>query len=257
MAQNSHNMAIFPHFLAFLVTFLVVRTTFMRLTSTERTQRPVTHTEWWCWTIWTIVKHSSGVGWVQNMAIFMAKTFLVTFLVVRTTFMQLTSTERTQRPVTHTGWRCWTIWTISKHPSGVGGVQNMAIFWVKMGLLWQAGFQSRNPPGNCFMSHITSHYMAKHVSGPFVPSQCTLIALEGGLNKHAPKSSCYLRVVPVRWVPSWNCLMSHITSHCMATEWIADLVLKEYSYICYSIWNQAKICESTINVQKTHNLLIK
>ena len=42
MAQNSHNMAIFPHFLAFLVTFLVVRTTFMRLTSTERTQRPVT-----------------------------------------------------------------------------------------------------------------------------------------------------------------------------------------------------------------------
>ena len=76
------------------------------------------------------------------------------------------------------------------------------------------------PPANCLMCHITSHYMAKHVSGPFVPSQCTLIALEGGLNKHAPKSSCYLRVVPVRWVPSWNCLMSHITSHCMATEWI-------------------------------------
>ena len=74
MAQNSHNMAIFPHFLAFLVTFLVVRTTFMRLTSTERTQRPVTHTGWYCWTIWTIVKHSSGVGGVQNMAIFMAKT---------------------------------------------------------------------------------------------------------------------------------------------------------------------------------------
>ena len=74
MAQNSHNMAIFPHFLAFLVTFLVVRTTFMQLTSTERTQRPVTHAVWWCWTIWTIVKHSSGVGWVQNMAIFMAKT---------------------------------------------------------------------------------------------------------------------------------------------------------------------------------------
>ena len=34
------------HFLAFLVTFWVVRTTFMQLTSTERTQRPVTHTGW-------------------------------------------------------------------------------------------------------------------------------------------------------------------------------------------------------------------
>ena len=44
MALNSHNMAIFPHFLAFLVTFLVVRTTFMRLTSTKWIQRPVTHT---------------------------------------------------------------------------------------------------------------------------------------------------------------------------------------------------------------------
>ena len=136
MAQNSHNMAIFPHFLAFLVTFLVVRTTFMRLTSTERTQRPVTHAVWWCWTIWTIVKHSSGVGWVQNMAIFMAKTFLVTFLVVRTTFMQLTSTERTQRPVTHTEWWCWTIWTIVKHSSGVGWVQNMAIFMAKTTPRW-------------------------------------------------------------------------------------------------------------------------
>ena len=40
----------------------------------------------------------------------------------------------------------------------------MAIFGVKTRLLWQAGYQSRNPPGNCFMSHITSHYIAKHVT---------------------------------------------------------------------------------------------
>ena len=113
MAQNSHNMAIFPHFLAFLVTFLVVRTTFMRLTSTERTQRPVTHTEWWCWTIWTISKHPSGVR--------------------------------------------------------VGGSK----IWLFLSF-GQAGYRSRNPSGNCFMSHIKSHYMAKHVSGPFVPSKRTL-----------------------------------------------------------------------------------
>ena len=54
----------------------------------------------------------------------------------------------------------------------------MAIFGVKTRLLWQAGYQSRNPPGNCFLSHITSHYMAKHVSGPFLSSQCTLMTLE-------------------------------------------------------------------------------
>ena len=34
------------------------------------------------------------------------------------------------------------------------------------------------PPGNCLMCHITSHYMAKHVSGPFFSSQCTFMTLE-------------------------------------------------------------------------------
>ena len=41
--KNSHNMAIFPYFLTSLVTFLVVRTTFMHLSSTERTQTLLTH----------------------------------------------------------------------------------------------------------------------------------------------------------------------------------------------------------------------
>ena len=164
-------------------------------------------------------------------------------------------------PGTYPGFQKWLFSWINGYfwvkIQGGGVVQNMSIFGSKYSYYCRVVPGRLVPPANCLMCHITSHYMAKHVSGPFVPSQCTLIALEGGLNKHAPKSSCYLRVVPVRWVPSWNCLMSHITPHCMATEWIADLVLKEYSYICYSIWNQAKICESTINVQNTHNLLIK
>ena len=40
--KNSHNMAIFPYFLTSLVTFLVVRTTFMHLSSAERTQTLLT-----------------------------------------------------------------------------------------------------------------------------------------------------------------------------------------------------------------------
>ena len=40
--KNSHNMAIFHHFLTFLATFLVITTTFMDKTCTERTQTLVT-----------------------------------------------------------------------------------------------------------------------------------------------------------------------------------------------------------------------
>merc|ERR1712208_99472 len=36
--KNSHNMAIFPHFLTFSVTCLVAMTTFMHKTSTDRTK---------------------------------------------------------------------------------------------------------------------------------------------------------------------------------------------------------------------------
>ena len=41
--KNSHNMAIFPHFLTFSVTFLVAMTTFMHKTSTERTKTFLIH----------------------------------------------------------------------------------------------------------------------------------------------------------------------------------------------------------------------
>ena len=105
----------------------------------------------------------------HNMAIFCHfQAFLATPLAVRTTFMVTLGIGRTQTLVTHVGRWCGAIFALSGYLYGAGVAQNMAIFWVKMGLLWQAGFQSRNPPGNCFMSHIISHYVGKHVSGPFV-----------------------------------------------------------------------------------------
>ena len=87
-------------------------------------------------------------------------TFLVTFLVVTTTFMHITSTERTQTLVT-----CMVGGTDPFCPSpgayyGTGGVQNMAILGVKTGLLWRACYGVRTQPGNLFMRHITSYYMA-------------------------------------------------------------------------------------------------
>ena len=44
--KNSHDMAFFPYILTSLVTFLVVRTTFMHLSSAERTQTLLTHVGW-------------------------------------------------------------------------------------------------------------------------------------------------------------------------------------------------------------------
>ena len=41
--KNSHNMAIFHHFLTFLVTFLVAMTSFMHKTCTERTETFLIH----------------------------------------------------------------------------------------------------------------------------------------------------------------------------------------------------------------------
>ena len=43
MARNSHNMAIFPHFLAFFVTVFGLVTTFMNALGIARTQTLVTH----------------------------------------------------------------------------------------------------------------------------------------------------------------------------------------------------------------------
>ena len=116
----------------------------------------------------------------HNMAIFHHfLTFLATFLVITTTFMDKTCTERTQTLVT-----CMVGGTDPFCPSpgayyGARGVQNMAILGVNTRLLWQACYGVRTQPGNRFMRHITSHYMAEHVFGPFLTCPCTLLA-QGG-----------------------------------------------------------------------------
>ena len=116
----------------------------------------------------------------HNMAIFPHFwTFLVTFGVVTTTFMHITCTERTQTLVT-----CMVDGTHPFCPSpgtymAQGGIQNMAIFWVKTGLLWRACYGARTQPGNRFMCHITSHYMAKQVFRPSLTCPATFMAQEG------------------------------------------------------------------------------
>ena len=116
----------------------------------------------------------------HNMAIFHHfLTFLATFLVVTTTFMDKTCTERTQTLVT-----CMVGGTDPFCPSpgtymAQGGVQKMAILGVKTGVLWRACYGVRTRPGNRFMRHITSHYMAEHVLGPFLTCPCTFMA-QGG-----------------------------------------------------------------------------
>ena len=74
--KNGHNMAIFLHFLGFLVTLLVVRTTDMLTLGTERTQTLVTHVGWWYGVIFAHPMHLSGVRGVHNMAIFWSKSGL-------------------------------------------------------------------------------------------------------------------------------------------------------------------------------------
>ena len=72
MAQNSHNMAIFPHFFAFFVTVFGLVTTFMNALGTERTQTLVTHVGWWnrvIFGLWRYLSESwvvqSGYFWVN------------------------------------------------------------------------------------------------------------------------------------------------------------------------------------------------
>ena len=71
------------------------------------------------------------------------------------------------------------IYVLSRHFYGAGGVQKMAILGVKIGVLWRASYGVRTRPGNRFMRHITSHYMAEHVFGPFLTCPCTFMA-QGG-----------------------------------------------------------------------------
>ena len=62
MARNSHNMAIFPHFLAFFVTVFGLVTTFMNALGIARTQTLVTHVGWWYGVIFGLWLYLSGLG---------------------------------------------------------------------------------------------------------------------------------------------------------------------------------------------------
>ena len=68
--KNCHNMAIFPHFLAFSVTLLVVRTTVMLTLGIQRTQTLVTHMGLWCGAIFALSRHPSRAGGGQTWLIF-------------------------------------------------------------------------------------------------------------------------------------------------------------------------------------------
>ena len=74
--------------------------------------------------------------------------------------MTLTSTERTQRPVTHTGCWCWTIWTISKHPSGVGRGSKYGYFWGQNRTTMAGSLPVEEPTWKLFYEpyHISLHY---------------------------------------------------------------------------------------------------
>ena len=118
-------------------------------------------------------------GSVVPLAMFHHLLTFLAFLVITTTFMDKTCTERTQTLVT-----CMVGGTDPFCPSpgayyGARGVQNMAILGVNTGLLWQACYGVRTQPGNLLMRHITSHYMAEHVFGPFLTCPCTFMA-QGG-----------------------------------------------------------------------------
>ena len=56
----------------------------------------------------------------------------------------------------------------SRHLSRMVVVQNMAIFGVKDWPLWRAGSRLTSLPRNCFLQHITLHYIVQGVRGPFM-----------------------------------------------------------------------------------------
>ena len=64
--KNSHNVAIFSHFLTFSVTFLGAMTTFMHKTSTERTKTFLIHRTIDEYTFFAISRHLYRVPGVQN-----------------------------------------------------------------------------------------------------------------------------------------------------------------------------------------------
>ena len=172
-------MAIFHHFFTFLVTFLVVTTTFMDKTCTERTQTLVTcmvgGTDPFCPSPGTYMAQGGGskYGYIggKNRAAMAAA---------------LWGKDPTWKPfyapyhISLHGLTCiWAIFDLSMHIYGAGGVQNMAIWGVKNGYYGRLVTECVNSSGKCLVCHITFLYMTKHHLGPFMPSRGTFMA-QGG-----------------------------------------------------------------------------
>ena len=75
------------------------------------------------------------------------------------------------------------------------------------------------PPGNCFMSHITSHYMLGITWGHLWPFRAPVWYRKGPKSVYLlVKLNYYCRLV-MGWRPQLNPLMSHNISHHMAITW--------------------------------------
>ena len=86
----------------------------------------------------------------------------------------------------------------------------MAIWGVKTGRLWQACYGVRTQPGNLFMCHITSHYMGKHVFGPFFTYPCTFMALGGPKYGHCGGQNRVIEAGLSHDQDSVLCAISHL-----------------------------------------------
>ena len=73
VAKNSHNMAIFLHFLALLAIVLGVVTTVINASGIERTQTLLTHVGRWYGVIFALSRYLSGPGVVQKWLFWWSK----------------------------------------------------------------------------------------------------------------------------------------------------------------------------------------
>ena len=102
---------------------------------------------------------------------------------------------------------------LSRHPSRVPGVQNMAIFGVKIWPLWRAGSRVKIPPGNGFMCHITPQCMEQYYLVPLLPFPGTHPGFQGSkiwlfLGQNPATMAGCLQIVPSCLESVW-CAILH------------------------------------------------
>ena len=117
-----------------------------------RTQTLVTHVGRWCGAIFADSGYLYGAGVVQNMAIFWVKIKPLWWAGSRV------GIQPGKCLVCHITPQCMEqlyLGPLLPSPGTNPGVQNMAIFWVKIRPLWRAGSRVRIPSGKGFMCHIT------------------------------------------------------------------------------------------------------